>query len=175
VTGDAAVEAVIAACEGMLAADVAANHAIGGFGADALCAAVGKLEGTAIRVLTHCNSGSLATAGYGTALGVVRALRESDRLEHVYCTETRPYNQVGSSLHSRVLDWLHRTYWLSLTGILTAQSRDKCQSYNQGARLTAYEIAFEKMPGTLICDSAAAALMRQGRALYKLNTQFAHS
>ena len=120
-SGDAAAERVIAECEGMLASDVAANRAIGAFGADALCAAVGKPKGTPIRVLTHCNTGSLATAGYGTALGVVRALRESDRLEHIYCNETRPYNQ--------------------------------------GARLTAYEIAFEKMPGTLICDSVAAALM----------------
>ena len=59
----------------MLADDVAANRAIGKFGADALCAAVGKPSGTPLRVLTHCNTGSLATAGYGTALGVVRALR----------------------------------------------------------------------------------------------------
>lgn len=120
-----AVETVIAECEAMLAADVAANRAIGSFGAEALCAAVGKPEGAPIRVLTHCNTGSLATAGYGTALGVVRSLRESGRLEHIYCNETRPYNQ--------------------------------------GARLTAYEIAFEKMPGTLICDSAAASLMSQGK------------
>ena len=61
-TGDAAAEKVIAECEGMLAADVAANRAIGAFGADALCAAVGKPAGTPIRVLTHCNTGSLATA-----------------------------------------------------------------------------------------------------------------
>ena len=129
-SGDAAAEAIIAECEGMLASDVAANRAIGAFGADALCAAVAaanpkKPAGTPIRVLTHCNTGSLATAGYGTALGVVRSLRECNRLEHIYCNETRPYNQ--------------------------------------GARLTAYEIAFEKMPGTLICDSAAASLMSQGK------------
>ena len=122
-SGADAAERIIAECEAMLADDVAANRAIGAFGADALCAAVGKAPGAPLRVLTHCNTGSLATAGYGTALGVVRALRESDRLEHIYCNETRPYNQ--------------------------------------GARLTAYEIAFEKMPGTLICDSAAASLMRQ--------------
>ena len=122
-SGADAAEQIIAECEAMLADDVAANRAIGAFGADALCAAVGKAPGAPLRVLTHCNTGSLATAGYGTALGVVRALRESDRLEHIYCNETRPYNQ--------------------------------------GARLTAYEIAFEKMPGTLICDSAAASLMRQ--------------
>lgn len=38
--------------------------------------------------------GSLATAGFGTALGVIRALSEKGRLEACYCTETRPYNQV---------------------------------------------------------------------------------
>ena len=124
-SGEDAVEAVIAECEGMLAADIANNRAIGSFGADALCAAVGKPANVPIRVLTHCNTGSIATAGFGTALGVVRALRETNRLEHIYCNETRPYNQ--------------------------------------GARLTAYEIAFEKMPGTLICDSAAAALMAKGK------------
>jgi 5-methylthioribose kinase len=120
-----AAEKIITECEAMLADDVAANRAIGAFGADALCAAVGENPAAPLRVLTHCNTGSLATAGYGTALGVVRALRERARLEHVYCTETRPYNQ--------------------------------------GARLTAYEIAFEKMPGTLICESAAASLMKQGK------------
>ena len=125
-SGADAVEAVIAECEGMLAADIANNRAIGSFGADALCAAVGKPAGAPIRVLTHCNTGSLATAGFGTALGVaVRALRETDRLEHIYCNETRPYNQ--------------------------------------GARLTAYEIAFEKMPGTLICDSAGRRSWPRGR------------
>jgi methylthioribose-1-phosphate isomerase len=71
----------------MLASDVAANRTMGKLGADSLCAAVGKGDGKAIRVLTHCNTGSLATAGYGTALGVVRALNESGRLEHVYCNE----------------------------------------------------------------------------------------
>lgn len=44
-------------------------------------------------MLTHCNTGSLATAAYGTALGVIRALNDMGRLEHAYCTETRPYNQ----------------------------------------------------------------------------------
>ena len=47
-----------------------------------------------VRVLTHCNTGSLATAAYGTALGVIRSLHEQGRLEHAYCCETRPYNQV---------------------------------------------------------------------------------
>ncbi len=47
-----------------------------------------------LNILTHCNTGSLATGGYGTALGVIRALAEAGRLGKVYCTETRPYNQV---------------------------------------------------------------------------------
>ena len=45
--------------------------------------------------LTHCNTGSLASAGFGTALGAVRALHEMGRLRTAYCTETRPYNQAG--------------------------------------------------------------------------------
>ena len=43
-----------------------------------------------LRLLTHCNAGALATAGYGTALGVVRSAWVDDRLERVYATETRP-------------------------------------------------------------------------------------
>lgn len=60
----------------------------------------GRSGGAGVRVLTHCNTGSLATAGYGTALGVVRALAEAGRLEHAYCTETRPYNQGARLLPS---------------------------------------------------------------------------
>lgn len=44
-------------------------------------------------VLTHCNTGGLATGGFGTALGVIRAASESGRLEHVWIDETRPYLQ----------------------------------------------------------------------------------
>lgn len=69
------------------------------YGADALLAAVtARGKGTSsgkVRVLTHCNTGSLATAGYGTALGIIRMLHERGLLEHAYCTETRPYNQGG--------------------------------------------------------------------------------
>ncbi len=53
--------------------------------------------GHSLRMMTHCNTGSLATAGYGTALGVIRALHAAKRLEHVYVDETRPYLQ-GSRL-----------------------------------------------------------------------------
>lgn len=52
-----------------------------------------KASSKKLRILTHCNTGSLATAEYGTALGVIRAAAESGQLEHAYCTETRPYNQ----------------------------------------------------------------------------------
>jgi len=45
------------------------------------------------RILTHCNAGALATAGYGTALGVIRAAREEGKKLHVYVGETRPVLQ----------------------------------------------------------------------------------
>ncbi len=48
-------------------------------------------------VLTHCNTGPLATSGYGTALGVIRKAWELGRVEHVFATETRPWLQ-GSRL-----------------------------------------------------------------------------
>ncbi len=62
------------------------------------CRAMGRhgafaLPGGRISVMTHCNTGGLATAGYGTALGVIRTLHEQGRLEMVYATETRPRQQ----------------------------------------------------------------------------------
>ncbi len=79
-------------------------QAIGAHGAEALLAAVAASGRPArasggVRVLTHCNTGSLATAGFGTALGIIRALHEQGKLEHAYCTETRPYNQ-GKNLYA---------------------------------------------------------------------------
>lgn len=73
-----------------------------------------------LSVLTHCNTGSLATSGHGTALGIIRSLYKMNYLDTAYCTETRPYNQ--------------------------------------GSRLTAFEMVFEKIPSTLITDSMAGAL-----------------
>ncbi len=67
------------------AEDLAVNRALGKFGAELLDA-----EAT---VLTHCNAGALATAGYGTALGVVRAAREAGKRIAVYADETRPFLQ----------------------------------------------------------------------------------
>ncbi|NJM47639.1 MAG: S-methyl-5-thioribose-1-phosphate isomerase [Alkalinema sp. RU_4_3] len=65
--------------------DVATCRAIGDHGVSALPASPAK-----IRLLTHCNAGALATAGYGTALGVVRSAWRDGRLERVYADETRP-------------------------------------------------------------------------------------
>jgi methylthioribose-1-phosphate isomerase len=65
--------------------DVATCKAIGDHGVTALPTTPHK-----IRLLTHCNAGALATAGYGTALGVVRSAWRDGRLERVYADETRP-------------------------------------------------------------------------------------
>ena len=113
-------EAILKHLEAMLENDIADNLAIGEYGAKDMMEKIGKSK---LRVMTHCNTGSLATAGYGTALGVIRSLHKANQLDHVYCTETRPYNQ--------------------------------------GSRLTAFELVYEKMPATLICDNMAAAAMRQ--------------
>jgi methylthioribose-1-phosphate isomerase len=97
--------------------DIAANRRMGELGAALIEPGSG--------VLTHCNTGALATGGYGTALGVIRAGYASGRITDVYADETRP--------------------WL------------------QGARLTAWELVQEGIPVTLIADSAAAWLMKQGK------------
>lgn len=113
-------KAVLDYSEFMLERDVSDNKAIGKFGAEAILKATGNEK---INLVTICNTGSLATAGYGTALGVARSLQEMEKLESISALETRPYNQ--------------------------------------GSRLTAFEILEEKMPGgQLICDSAAGALMQ---------------
>jgi methylthioribose-1-phosphate isomerase len=95
----------------------------------ALCEAMARnglgLFGDREAVLTHCNSGGLATAGIGTALGVIRRAFEAGRVAHVYVDETRPLLQ--------------------------------------GARLTAWELARLGIPHTLITDSMAAVLLREGR------------
>jgi len=66
-------------------ADVASCRAMGVFGAD--------LVPDAARILTHCNAGALATAGYGTALGVIRAAAEQGKKIAVLADETRPFLQ----------------------------------------------------------------------------------
>ena len=69
--------------------DIAINRAIGRNGA--------PLVPDHQTVLTHCNAGALATAGYGTALGVIRAAVESGKQVDVFADETRPFLQ-GSRL-----------------------------------------------------------------------------
>jgi methylthioribose-1-phosphate isomerase len=96
--------------------DLAANRHMGELGAALIAPQSG--------VLTHCNTGSLATAGYGTALGVIRAGVASGRIEQVYAGETRPWQQ--------------------------------------GARLTMWELVRDGIPARLIADSAASHLMRSG-------------
>ncbi|OLL24889.1 Methylthioribose-1-phosphate isomerase [Neolecta irregularis DAH-3] len=114
-------KAYLGAAEKMLLDDVRDNTAIGDRGAEWLLKDLPSDK--KIAVLTHCNTGSLATAGYGTALGVIRSLHKLGRLSRAYCTETRPYNQ--------------------------------------GSRLTAYELVHEGIPSTLITDSMVASLLCQ--------------
>lgn len=65
--------------------DIAANKQLGKFGA--------RLLRDTRQIMTHCNAGALATAGYGTALGVIRALKESGKPVEVWVNETRPFLQ----------------------------------------------------------------------------------
>jgi methylthioribose-1-phosphate isomerase len=75
--------------QAIFAEDLAANRAMGAHGA--------ALVPAGARVLTHCNAGALATAGYGTAVGVIRAAHEQGKLALVWVDETRPVMQ-GSRL-----------------------------------------------------------------------------
>ena len=110
----------VAAAEEILKRDTETNTSIGANGADWLMAQTGASPKSQISVLTHCNTGSLATSGHGTALGIIRSLFSKSSLQHAFCTETRPYNQ--------------------------------------GSRLTAFELVFDSIPSTLITDSMAGAL-----------------
>ncbi|MEY8459993.1 S-methyl-5-thioribose-1-phosphate isomerase [Eggerthellaceae bacterium 24-137] len=78
--------------EALIAEDEAANRAIGAHGA-ALLRDLSRAKGHSLNLLTHCNAGSLATAFYGTALGVVYAAAEEGLVERVYADETRPVGQ----------------------------------------------------------------------------------
>mmetsp|Transcript_20499 Transcript_20499/g.56577 ORF Transcript_20499/g.56577 Transcript_20499/m.56577 type:complete len:399 (-) Transcript_20499:158-1354(-) len=119
---EAIVDSVVKFARFMLDRDGNDNMKLAGHGADAI---LEKKKGVGkVTIMTICNTGALATSHYGTALGVVRALRDRNQLGKVVALETRPYNQ--------------------------------------GARLTAFEIVEEKMPGgTLICDCMAASFMDQ--------------
>ena len=79
-------KAVLAAeAQAIASEDLAANHRMGALGASLIAPGSG--------VLTHCNTGSLATAGFGTALGVIRAGVAAGRINKVYAGETRPWLQ----------------------------------------------------------------------------------
>jgi methylthioribose-1-phosphate isomerase len=78
-------KALVAEADAIAAEDLEACRRIGRFGAELL--ASGNL------VLTHCNAGGLATAGYGTALGVIRGAVEAGKPVRVLACETRPYLQ----------------------------------------------------------------------------------
>lgn len=82
-------QSLIDEAQRMHAEDIAANQAMGRHGATLMPSSGG--------VLTHCNAGALATAGYGTALGVIRSAIEQGKKIHVYADETRPFLQ-GSRL-----------------------------------------------------------------------------
>jgi len=99
----------------LLAEDEARNRAIGRRGA-AFLADLG-LERP--RVLTHCNTGALATVGWGTALGIVRWLHAAGRLGMVYATETRPLLQ-GSRLTAWELEDMGAEYRLVVDGAAAA-------------------------------------------------------
>jgi methylthioribose-1-phosphate isomerase len=96
--------------------DVASCRAMGQHGAEIIPERA--------RVLTHCNAGALATAGYGSALGVIRAAVEQGKTVEVFADETRPFLQ--------------------------------------GARLTAWELVRDGIQTTVITDSMAGSLMRDG-------------
>ena len=115
-------EAYILAAEQMLISDVRDNENIGNFGADWISRhTTTAIPVAKLSVLTHCNTGSLATAGYGTALGIIRSLHSCGYLKRAFYTETRPYNQ--------------------------------------GSRLTGYELMHDNIPSTMITDSMAGALL----------------
>src|SRR5579875_1628896 len=101
----------------VLAEDIAVNEAMGQYGATLL-----KDNST---VLTHCNAGALATGGYGTALGVIRAAVSQGKKINVFADETRPFLQ--------------------------------------GARLTAWELAKDGIPVTVITDNMAGHFMKQSK------------
>ena len=120
---DIFVDEILKFMEKYLENDLSDNRSIGRFGAEAIRRYHPNIE--KLTVLTHCNTGSLATVGFGTALGVIRQLLTENSLELAYFTETRPYNQ--------------------------------------GSRLTAYEMVHDRIPHTMICDSMAGLLMRTRR------------
>jgi len=95
-------------------------------------------------VLTICNTGSLATSGYGTALGVVRSLHK--HAESFKRSDGEAQEPATKKLKSNSAKF-SRVYPL------------ETRPYNQGARLTAYELVYEQIPSTLITDSMVTYLV----------------
>jgi len=77
--------ALVVEAQSITAEDIECNRAMGRRGA--------ALVPDGARIMTHCNAGALATAGYGTALGVVRAARDAGKRVSVIANETRPFLQ----------------------------------------------------------------------------------
>ena len=90
------VDAVLAEARRIVAEDGAANRELSRRGADWILAATGKER---VRVVTHCNTGALATTAWGTAYGIIHELHQRGRLGLVYADETRPLLQ-GARLTS---------------------------------------------------------------------------
>ena len=86
----AAAEDALLAAKAVEQAEVDANLAMGRFGADWLVARLGERP---LRLLTHCNTGTFATPGQGTALGIIRELHRRGLVERVHVDETRPLLQ----------------------------------------------------------------------------------
>ncbi len=84
------VDAVLAEAHRIVAEDTAANRALSRHGADWVLAHCARRP---LRVVTHCNTGALATTGWGTAFGIIRELAERGEIELVYVDETRPLLQ----------------------------------------------------------------------------------
>lgn len=88
------VDKVLEHAHAIAAEDEAANRELSRHGADWLLAEIGDRP---LRILTHCNTGSLATSTWGTAVGIIRELHSRGRVEMVFADETRPLLQ-GSRL-----------------------------------------------------------------------------
>jgi methylthioribose-1-phosphate isomerase len=131
-------ESTVAEAKRMAEEDVAANKRLGAFGA-------GLLEDGDV-VMTQCNAGALATVGYGTALGVIRAAREAGRCVKVIVNETRPALQ-GSRLTAfeLVRDGFHCTL-ISDTAVGYMMSSGRVDKVIVGAdRITSDGYVFNKI------------------------------
>lgn len=115
----------IVEAEKMYAQDVIDNQAIGRHGAEHI---MKDFNGAKASVLTICNTGSLATAGFGTAYSVINELHQAGVLERAYFCETRPYNQ-GARLTSVELlyDGIPSTMVLdsSIAALLSGAKKDQ--------------------------------------------------